>query len=114
MVRFCFSFFVVLIVDRVYISIERAYKRALFFFFFFFFFFSCVSPYFFSTKGEERERKRERKHKRGQKKRAKNLFLPRAIFLSCFFSFGEEKKKGKKKRERERNIPLLLFFRRSS
>jgi len=40
MVRFYFSFFVVLIVDRVYVSIERAYKRALFFFFFFFFFFS--------------------------------------------------------------------------
>jgi len=29
MVRFYFSFFVVLIVDRVYVSIERAYKRAL-------------------------------------------------------------------------------------
>jgi len=67
-----------------------------------------VSPYFFSTKGEERERKRERKHKRGQKKRAKNLFSsPVRSFYLVFFRLGKRKKRKEKERERGRERELI-------
>lgn len=105
MVRFYFSFFVVLLVDRVYIDGTRASINALSLLLLLL---VCVSPYFFlAHKGK---RKRGGKHTKGGKRRGQKIFFPSRGDLFILFFCGREEEKES---TRERVAPTTTRMTRS-